>query len=112
MQAWSCQSDSIYSPICLNCTGVPPSCLACLPCRGGRAAPQVENAKLTDYEGTYARFLEKNEQEAAVMAAKDQKKKELDKSQIKSKSKVDTFMNCSRWQTPRTRMSCHTNPLQ
>ena len=50
----------------------------------------MENAKLTDYEGTYARFLEKNEQEAAVMAAKDQKKKELDKSQIKAKSKVRT----------------------
>ena len=50
----------------------------------------MENAKLTDYEGTYARFLEKNEQEAAVMAAKDQKKKELDKSQIKAKSKVET----------------------
>jgi ATPase subunit of ABC transporter with duplicated ATPase domains len=49
---------------------------------------QVENAKLTDYEGTYARFLEKNEAEAGKMAVKEAKKKELEKSQIKAKSKV------------------------
>lgn len=48
----------------------------------------MEKGKLTDYEGTYERFLEKNEAEAEVMAAKEQKKKELDKSQIKAKSKV------------------------
>ena len=72
---------------------MPPSHLMCCLCRGIRASVQVENAKLTDYEGTYARFLEKNEQEAAVMAAKDQKKKELDKTQIKAKSKVRTALN-------------------
>ena len=49
----------------------------------------MEKGKLTDYEGTYERFLEKNEAEAEVMAAKEQKKKELDKSQIKAKSKVN-----------------------
>lgn len=49
---------------------------------------QVEDGLLTDYEGTYARFLEKNESEAGKMAVKEQKKKELEKSQIKAKSKV------------------------
>ncbi len=49
---------------------------------------QVENGQLTDYEGTYARFLEKNAGEAAKMGVKEQKKKELEKSQIKAKSKV------------------------
>ena len=49
---------------------------------------QVEEGKLTDYEGTYARFLEKTESEAGKMAVKEQKKKELEKSQIKAKSKV------------------------
>lgn len=49
---------------------------------------QVEDGQLTDYEGTYARFLEKNAGEAAKMGVKEQKKKELEKSQIKAKSKV------------------------
>ena len=68
--------------------------LPVLAAEASRLPGQVENAKLTDYEGTYARFLEKNVEEAAVMAAKDQKKRELDKSQIKAKSKVHTFSNC------------------
>jgi hypothetical protein len=48
----------------------------------------VEGTKLRDYEGSYERFLEKNEDEAEVMAEKEAKKKELDKSQIKAKSKA------------------------
>jgi ATPase subunit of ABC transporter with duplicated ATPase domains len=48
----------------------------------------VENCKLKDYEGTYDRFLEKNESEAEVMAEKEAKKREIEKSQIKAKSKV------------------------
>ena len=52
---------------------------------------QVEDGMLTDYEGTYARFLEKNESEAGKMAVKEQKKKELEKSQIKAKSKVTPY---------------------
>lgn len=43
---------------------------------------------LRDYEGNYDRFLEKNEGEAEVMAEKQAKKRELEKSQIKAKSKV------------------------
>lgn len=49
---------------------------------------QVENCKLRDYEGDYERFLEKNEAEAEVIAEKEAKKKEIEKSQIKAKSKV------------------------
>ena len=49
---------------------------------------QVEGTKLRDYEGSYERFLEKNEDEAEVMAEKEAKKKELEKSQIKAKSKA------------------------
>ena len=48
----------------------------------------MEGCKLRDYEGNYERFLEKNEDEAEVMAEKEAKKKELEKSQIKAKSKV------------------------
>lgn len=48
----------------------------------------MENCKLKDYEGNYERFLEKNEGEADVMAEKEAKKKELEKSQIKAKSKA------------------------
>lgn len=43
---------------------------------------------MRDYEGNYDRFLEKNEGEAEVMAEKEAKKRELEKSQIKAKSKV------------------------
>lgn len=49
---------------------------------------QVEKCKLRDYEGDYERFLEKNETEAEVIAEKEAKKKEIEKSQIKAKSKV------------------------
>ena len=49
---------------------------------------QVEGCKLRDYEGNYDRFLEKNDDEAEIMAEKEAKKKELEKSQIKAKSKV------------------------
>ena len=55
---------------------------------------QVEGAKLRDYEGSYERFLEKNEDEAEVMAEKEAKKKELEKSQIKAKSKARTQHLC------------------
>lgn len=63
---------------------------ACRPCN------QVENCKLKDYEGNYERFLEKNEGEADVMAEKEAKKKELEKSQIKAKSKARTACRWSR----------------
>jgi ATPase subunit of ABC transporter with duplicated ATPase domains len=48
----------------------------------------VENCKLRDYEGDYDLFLEKNEGEADAMADKEAKKKEVEKSQIKAKSKA------------------------
>ena len=48
----------------------------------------MESCSLRDYEGNYDRFLEKNEGEAEVMAEKEAKKRELEKSQIKAKSKV------------------------
>jgi hypothetical protein len=53
---------------------------------------QVENCTLRDYEGNYDRFLEKNEGEAVVMAEKEAKKRELEKSQIKAKSKVSAAL--------------------
>lgn len=49
---------------------------------------QVEGCKLRDYGGDYELFLEKNSKEAEKMADKATKQKELQKSQIKSKSKV------------------------
>ncbi len=55
---------------------------------------QVEGCKLRDYEGNYERFLEKNEGEAEIMAEKEAKKKELEKSQIKAKSKVPSPSLC------------------
>ena len=56
----------------------------------------MENCKLKDYEGDYEFFLEKNEGEADVMAEKEAKKKELEKSQIKAKSKARAHVACSR----------------
>ena len=56
--------------------------------KGHLICVQVENCKLRDYEGNYDRFLEKNEGEAEVMAEKEAKRRELEKSQIKAKSKV------------------------
>jgi len=55
---------------------------------------QVEDCSLRDYEGNYSRFLEKNEGEAEVMAEKEAKRRELEKSQIKAKSKVGMCPNC------------------
>lgn len=49
---------------------------------------QVEACKLRDYGGDYDIFLEKNTKEAATMSEKLDKQKELQKSQIKAKSKV------------------------
>jgi ATPase subunit of ABC transporter with duplicated ATPase domains len=48
----------------------------------------VEGSKLRDYEGNYDEFLEKNEDEAEVMAAKEAKAKEIEKDSIKAKSKM------------------------
>ena len=75
-------SSYVCVPMLRMLLGTDPS--ACLPCT------QVENCKLKDYEGNYERFLEKNEGEADVMAEKEAKKKELEKSQIKAKSKART----------------------
>lgn len=55
---------------------------------------QVEDCSLRDYEGNYNRFLEKNEGEAEVMAEKEAKRRELEKSQIKAKSKVSICASC------------------
>ncbi len=60
---------------------------------------QVESCSLHDYEGNYDRFLEKNEGEAEVMAEKESKKRELEKSQIKAKSKVRFQQWCTRADT-------------
>lgn len=51
---------------------------------------QVEGCKLRDYGGDYELFLEKNSKEAKAMSDKQDKQKELAKSQIKSKSKVSS----------------------
>ena len=67
---------------------------------------QVEDGKLTDYEGTYARFLEKNESEAGKMAVKEQKKKELEKSQIKAKSKVRPLLSLTMCVQPGRYLKC------
>ena len=48
----------------------------------------MEGAKLRDYEGNYSEFLEKNEDEAQIMAAKEAKQREIEKSNIKAKSKM------------------------
>lgn len=48
----------------------------------------MEACKLKDYGGNYELFLEKNKKEADKMAEKQGRQKELQKSQIKSKSKV------------------------
>ncbi len=43
---------------------------------------------MVDYEGDYQRFVEKNEDEAVKMAEKEERRREIEKSQIKAKSKV------------------------
>ena len=49
---------------------------------------QVEDSQLKDYQGDYEEYLRKNSAEAEIMAGKAAKARELQKSQIKSKSKV------------------------
>lgn len=49
---------------------------------------QVEGCKLRDYEGNYAEFLEKNEDEAEIMASKEAKAKKIQQDNTKSKSKM------------------------
>lgn len=56
---------------------------------------QVEGHKLKDYGGDYELFLEKNASEADVMAEKQAKQKELEKKQIKAKSKVRAANKCN-----------------
>eukprot|EP00208_Stichococcus_sp_RCC1054_P004289 CAMPEP_0206141502 /NCGR_PEP_ID=MMETSP1473-20131121/13139_1 /ASSEMBLY_ACC=CAM_ASM_001109 /TAXON_ID=1461547 /ORGANISM="Stichococcus sp, Strain RCC1054" /LENGTH=931 /DNA_ID=CAMNT_0053536099 /DNA_START=181 /DNA_END=2976 /DNA_ORIENTATION=+ len=48
----------------------------------------VENAKLVDYEGDYVEFLDKNVDEAELMAIKEARAKAIEQSNIKSKSKM------------------------
>lgn len=48
----------------------------------------VEDCKLRDYEGNYSEFLEKNEDEAEIMASKEAKAKKIQQDNIKSKSKM------------------------
>ena len=48
----------------------------------------VEDAKLVDYVGDYSYYLEKNEDEAEVMAEKADKVKKIEQSNIKAKSKM------------------------
>lgn len=52
---------------------------------------QVEGCKLRDYGGDYELFLSKNASEASVMADKAAKQRELEKKQIKAKSKARPF---------------------
>lgn len=48
----------------------------------------MEGCKLRDYGGDYEVFLEQNAGEAEIMAEKVEKQKEVQKKQIKAKSKV------------------------
>lgn len=58
----------------------------------------MEGAKLRDYEGNYEEFLEKNEDEAEVMAVKEEKSRQIEKDNIKAKSKMSKVgsSHCSR----------------
>lgn len=49
---------------------------------------QVEDQQLVDYKGDYEVFLEQNEEEAEKIAAIEEARREVEKSQIKAKSKV------------------------
>lgn len=49
---------------------------------------QVEDQQLMDYKGDYEVFLENNEEEAEKIAAIEDARREVEKSQIKAKSKV------------------------
>ena len=55
---------------------------------------QVEDRQLKDYQGDYDEYLRKNSAEAQIMSDKADKARELQKSQIKSKSKVGP-VSCS-----------------
>ena len=48
----------------------------------------MEDSQLKDYQGDYEEYLRKNSAEALIMSDKAAKARELQKSQIKSKSKV------------------------
>ena len=48
----------------------------------------MEDCQLRDYQGDYEIFLEQNETEAEVMEEKEERRRELEKTQIKAKSKV------------------------
>ena len=48
----------------------------------------MDGHQLKDYQGDYDEYLRKNDEEAEIMADKASKARELEKSQIKSKSKV------------------------
>ena len=48
----------------------------------------MEGCKLKDYGGDYEVFMEENQEEAEIMAEKEEVKKEQAKKQIKAKSKV------------------------
>ena len=48
----------------------------------------MEDSQLKDYQGDYEEYLRKNSAEAQIMSDKAAKARELQKSQIKSKSKV------------------------
>lgn len=49
---------------------------------------QVEDQQFVDYKGDYEVFLEQNEDEAEKMQALEDAQREVEKSQIKAKSKV------------------------
>ncbi len=49
---------------------------------------QVEDQKFVDYKGDYEVFLEQNEDEAEKIKAIEDAQREVEKSQIKAKSKV------------------------
>ena len=58
--------------------------LSVLPARGR----QVENRQLVDFQGDYEYYLSQNEDEAVKMEAKEEKLREIEKDNIKAKSKV------------------------
>ena len=44
---------------------------------------EVEGGRLVDYAGDYEVFLEQNEVEAEAMAVREERQKEIEKSQVK-----------------------------
>uniref|UniRef100_A0A7S0R499 ABC transporter domain-containing protein n=1 Tax=Chlamydomonas leiostraca TaxID=1034604 RepID=A0A7S0R499_9CHLO len=49
---------------------------------------QVEKCKLRDFKGDYEYYLEQNSEEAAKMEVKEERQKEIEKDNIKAKSKM------------------------